>query len=69
MDPVEYVEKIFDIKLLEYQKRLIRELVNRPRGELQYMYGRRGFIYVVPRDYIDESTYPEWLKSMRSNSK
>ena len=55
MDVIEYVEKILGIRLFEYQKQLIKELSNMPRGGLQYMYGRRGFIYVVPRD---ETTKP-----------
>lgn len=34
MEMVEFVEKVFDVKLLEYQKRFLKELSEIPKGEM-----------------------------------
>ena len=49
MDIIEFAEKVCGIKLLEYQKQLLREFVNLPPNERQNLvYGRKGTIRVMP---------------------
>lgn len=49
MDIVEFVEKVCGIKLLEYQKQLLREFVKLSPNERQnIVYGRKGTIRVMP---------------------
>ena len=49
MDIIDFAEKFIGMKLLEPQKQMLKMLSEMPR-EYFLMYGRRGFIYVVPRD-------------------
>ena len=49
MDIVEFVEKVCGVKLLEYQKQLLREFIKLPPNERQNLvYGRKGNIRVMP---------------------
>lgn len=48
MDIVEFAEKVLGIKLLEYQKEMLRKMEELPR-DAQLVAGRRGFILLVPK--------------------
>ena len=49
MDIIEFAEKVCGVKLLEYQKQLLREFVKLPPNERpNIVYGRKGTIRVMP---------------------
>lgn len=48
MDVVEFSEKVLGIKLLEYQKVMLRKMEKLSRdAQLELVAGRRGFILLV----------------------
>ena len=48
MDIVEFVEKVWDVKLPEWQKQLLRKFADLSPGERQIMYNRNVYIRVMP---------------------
>ena len=50
MDVVKFSEKVLGIRLLEYQKVILRKMEKLPRDtQLELVAGRRGFILLVPK--------------------
>lgn len=47
MDIVEYTEKVYGVRLMEYQKRLIRKMAELKAEDVRVVYGRRGSAAVV----------------------
>lgn len=63
MDIVEFVEKVCGVQLLEYQKQLVKKLASIPKDERRFMYGRRGFIYVLPKQDNKPIPYQQGLRA------
>lgn len=63
MDPVEFIEKVLGVQLLEYQKQLVKKLASIPKDERRFIYGRRGFIYVIPKTENKPVTYQRGLRA------
>lgn len=58
MDVVEFAEKVLNIKLLEYQKVMLRKMEKLPRNA-QIVAGRRGFIMLVSKKGERDETETE----------
>ena len=49
MKPSEYIEKLLDIELLEYQKQLINKIAELPKKS-KIVYGQNGKLYLVEKE-------------------
>lgn len=55
MDIAEFAEKVLGVKLLEYQKVMIRKMGKLP-SDVQLVAGRQGFMLIVPKEgYLRQS--------------
>lgn len=56
VDVVEFAEKFMNVRLLEYQKRFLRDLENlRSKGDIRIAMGPKGQVYI----YLDNTTRKE----------